>query len=140
MDCESSYFHSLKQALFLLHGSTRVFNELSTERQKALWQAVSQSQPELCEDLIQHFRPAQDKAGAIPVRVSIAGLIRQKRIRTSDSSKELMLSDVLTQFGVIREKGATVLVQGVVLSEDLPIYAAWRLLHHADLFLYLIVQ
>jgi len=39
-ESEHFYFHSLKQALFQLHGSTRLFNELSVEQQRDLWRSV----------------------------------------------------------------------------------------------------
>lgn len=43
VEAEHFYFHSLKQAVFLLHGSTRLFNELSVEVQRSLWQSVRTS-------------------------------------------------------------------------------------------------
>lgn len=39
-DSEHFFFHSLKQAVFLLYGSTRLFNELSVEVQHQLWNSV----------------------------------------------------------------------------------------------------
>lgn len=38
---ESYFFHSFKQAITLIHGSTKYFNDMPIEKQRQLWAAAS---------------------------------------------------------------------------------------------------
>ena len=38
---ESYFFHSFKQAITLIHGSTKYFNDMPIEKQKQLWAAAT---------------------------------------------------------------------------------------------------
>jgi hypothetical protein len=57
-DCEHFYFHSLKQATFLLHGHTRLFNDLSVPQQQALWKAVCDTDQSTFESIAASLLPA----------------------------------------------------------------------------------
>ena len=48
----------MKQALFLLYGSTRLFNELSVENQRKIWQGVQTGSRSLFESIAAQLRPA----------------------------------------------------------------------------------
>ena len=56
---EKYYFHSLKQAIFVLHNSTRIFNELSIHQQQLLWLSIKNCNQQLYEDILKqsHFIP-----------------------------------------------------------------------------------
>lgn len=57
-DCEHFFFHSLKQATFLLHGHTRLFNDLSVPQQQALWRAVCSTDQSAYDSVIASLLPA----------------------------------------------------------------------------------
>lgn len=57
-ESEHFYFHSLKQALFLLHGTTRLFNELSVEQQRSLWRSVQFGDHVQYGDVAGRLRPS----------------------------------------------------------------------------------
>jgi hypothetical protein len=230
-DSEQFYFHSLKQALYVLHGKTKPFNKLSVEQQRALWQAVRDSQREAFEDIAANFRPtapllanmtAVKDVKGIPIRVLrpnkpttqrpvslwkppaavvLAGLEKMDTIETAtaaatvaaavdvaatstteapegtkenaqaapetategkgDNSSEptapaaalheaplvmKTLEDVLQQdfnaalgLGENSCRSLNVVIQGVAVPWDSPIYELWRLMAHCDLFLYIVV-
>lgn len=70
VDSEHFYFHSLKQALFLLHGTTRSFNDLSVEQQRNLWKSIHLSDRSNYELIACSFRPTAllDGSRSNPVR------------------------------------------------------------------------
>jgi len=69
--CESSFFHSIKQAVTLLSGSTKRFNDLSIEKQQRIWAAANKGSLEdwkqsCCETLQPPFLCEMKN---LPVRV-----------------------------------------------------------------------
>lgn len=217
-DSEHFYFHSLKQALYVLHGKTRAFNDLAVEQQQALWQAVRCSERSLFESIGMRFRPALPVENqqlknlkALPVRLlrrskpiaqrpvplwkassatplnsmigkvdasaggggggeegapinAATGLsadqscaadgepssdaINSSSGAAGDSEESMKsLEDVLVQdfgavLGVRDSEGCrslNVMIQGIVVPWEAPIYDVWRLMAHCDLFLYIIV-
>jgi hypothetical protein len=234
VDSEQFYFHSLKQALYVLHGKTKPFNDLSVEQQRALWQAVRDSHREAFEEISATFRlsapllanmAAVKDVKGIPIRVLrrdkpttqrpvslwkppaavvLAGLEKMDTIETAtaaatvaaavdvaatstteptkptkateysapaatetatggkgDNSSEpaapaaalheaplvmKTLEDVLQQdfnaalgLGENSCRSLNVVIQGVAVPWDSPIYELWRLMAHCDLFLYIVV-
>lgn len=57
LDCEKFFFHSLKQALYVLHGHTRPYNDISVEQQRALWKALCNGDYVAYEQIAATFRP-----------------------------------------------------------------------------------
>jgi hypothetical protein len=68
---EKTFFHSLKQALFLLYGHSRVFNGATVEQQQQLWSGVQTGNREKYEEVVSSllFRPLQREVKRLPVRV-----------------------------------------------------------------------
>ena len=61
----SLYCHSLKQALFLLQGSTRGFNELSPEQQEQLWMGACEGNRDVYEAVAKLLRPCTDDSALV---------------------------------------------------------------------------
>lgn len=175
VQCEQMYFHSLKQALFVLHGNTRAFNELSVEQQRKLWQSTQTGNLIEFEGVAVAMRPLSDSNGTrsiqslrgLPVRVvrknkptlqrpvsifkhAETGTIptRSKTCAGSDpvetSARPVVrtLLQVLSEdFGIAAESSERkCIIQGVDVPLHAPIYDLWRLMSHADLFLYIIIR
>lgn len=91
--CEKLYFHSLKQALQLLHGTIRPYNELSLEKQATLWQAPvwQRRQPHIWVDF-QSIRfelfPARPNIKQLPIRFLIPFNNSSSSSSSSDSGSE----------------------------------------------------
>lgn len=216
-DSEHFYFHSLKQALFVLHGKTRAFNDLAVDQQQTLWQAVRCSERSLFESIGAKFRPALPVADyqqlmnlkSLPVRLlrrgkpvvqrpvslwkasstaSLSTAVEKVRLSpvggtsggvaactdgdiqtVGNSSAEdaagsdtvnsvpriapdpeqvkKSLEDVIIQdFGAVLGvtdsdscRSLEVVIQGITVPWEAPIYDVWRLMAHCDLFLYVVV-
>lgn len=65
-ESEHFYFHSLKQALFQLHGTTRLFNELSVEQQRILWKSIQQGDRASYHAIAESLRPAPLLNSTVP--------------------------------------------------------------------------
>lgn len=68
---ERLYIHSLKQAQYLLYGSLRVFNELQSQKQTQLWQAVKNASQSGVDQVLSVLKSA-DNIRHVPVRCIIA--------------------------------------------------------------------
>lgn len=70
--CEKLYFHSLKQSLQLLHGTVRMYNELSVEKQLLLWSAPTKRTRSLWQQfrsVREHLIPTLSDIKQIPLRI-----------------------------------------------------------------------
>jgi hypothetical protein len=67
--CAKLYTHSLKQALFLLHGSTRQYNSLSVESQSLLWESTRSGSYDLWQPISEELTPSPDCLKVIPIRM-----------------------------------------------------------------------
>eukprot|EP00607_Mallomonas_marina_P006509 CAMPEP_0182430904 /NCGR_PEP_ID=MMETSP1167-20130531/44680_1 /TAXON_ID=2988 /ORGANISM="Mallomonas Sp, Strain CCMP3275" /LENGTH=303 /DNA_ID=CAMNT_0024616581 /DNA_START=107 /DNA_END=1015 /DNA_ORIENTATION=+ len=76
------YAHSMKQALYLLTGSTRVFNEMTGAKQDQLWESLCSGNRGQFEAVARHLRPSPDSARLLPIRLISANSHRtiQKNI------------------------------------------------------------
>jgi autophagy-related protein 5 len=66
---EKFYSHSLKQALFVVEGSTRAFNNLAVEQQEHLWEGCNSGSRGIYEQVARSLRPTAEAIRSIPVRV-----------------------------------------------------------------------
>ncbi|KAJ1415076.1 autophagy protein Apg5-domain-containing protein [Ochromonadaceae sp. CCMP2298] len=149
---EKYFFHSLKQALFLLGGNTHAFNELGIEAQRKLWEGVYAGDRRLYEEVASKFLPASllnvDSAESeaqslkcIPMRiVQRSGAISQRPIgfvSQSFGGNPTTLRDFLSEeFQGLDIDGTAVLIQGIAAPLDVPLRDIWSLMCHGDLFLY----
>jgi autophagy-related protein 5 len=146
------YSHSLKQALFLLHGSTRAYNELSKEHRQALWDATTTAAYENFEVIANDLFADPINTRIIPVRIlsTVWTSTLQRPFAALDSSTG-QLTTVQTIFDIVDHhvhalssiSGSKVryslVVQGIVLPKRARLYDIWRVFCHADLFLYVCV-
>ena len=63
------FAHSLKQALFLLYGSTRPYNTLPLDSQESLWLAAKWGQLSRFDHLVEMLMPNIESIRTIPVRI-----------------------------------------------------------------------
>lgn len=162
-EIEHLYFHSLKQAVYLLHGSTRLFNELSVDAQRQLWQSVRISDHcaflSVSEYLVNggaESSAALRELKSLPIRVvrqdkpvvqrPVVPLLTSDAPTTSEARQKL-LRDVLVldlgaQLGISAETvdSFECVVHGIAVPMESPIFDLWKLMHHCDLFLYIIVR
>mmetsp|Transcript_16354 Transcript_16354/g.27633 ORF Transcript_16354/g.27633 Transcript_16354/m.27633 type:complete len:287 (-) Transcript_16354:2125-2985(-) len=127
---EKVYFHSLKQGLFLLHGNTHLFNDLSVTMQNHLWLGIQQgcrsdSYAEIIDGKFKRDCSAEN-VRCIPIRVftrerpmmqrPVAALRSKAPLSNKDadvneeeaSSNIRTLQDVLVEdFGFLSPKGDT---------------------------------
>ena len=70
VEVEKVFFHSMKQALFMLYSNARVFNDLSIENQQLIWKGVVEARGSLQESLFNTvLKLPKDQVKLIPVRL-----------------------------------------------------------------------
>ena len=165
-DSQRFFFHSLKQALYLLHGSTRMFNDLTIENQRSIWNAIQISVNEdfMEAGVVSELEPINvDDFHSIPIRLTTGQqqTYIQRPVTPGKGSKAMKsIADVLTSdFGVdsgllsseketvkkrlsetehsCRHIGMALYAQGVPVPLEAPVIDVWRLMRHCDLFLYI---
>lgn len=160
--CERLFFHSLKQALHLLHGSSRAFSELSLEQQLDLWLSPAgrrkwDSFASVRSVLIPRS-PLETKH--LPVRVvDMNGTQRLRLVKAVDDEgivrtlgqallDELQLpsmanneheEDYSSTNEGFDDSRIIVVAQGLQLPWTAPLFELWKRLSHADLVLYLLL-
>lgn len=159
--CERLFFHSLKQALHLLHGSSRAFSEMSLEQQSDLWLSpFSRKKWDSFASVRSFLMPRSPlEIKHVPVRVvTMKGMQRLRLVKAVDDEgilrtlrqaliDELQLpsaaSDTIEEedsASMIEDSDKTVIVaQGIQIPLTAPLYELWRRLCHADLVLYLLL-
>lgn len=207
-DSEHFYFHSLKQALYVLHGKTKPFNDLSIDQQRALWQAICVGDRVGFERVASGFRPSIPVSSpqslqalrSLPIRIirrdkptlqrpvglwkaatTALDMISPRMENLSMDSKvgaghetedgegegggertvskasagsgastdeslvmktieDVIRQDFGTALGVVEDcHSLQILIQGIEVPWEAPIYELWRLMAHCDLFLYIVV-
>jgi autophagy-related protein 5 len=144
-ESEKYYFHSLKQALYLLHGSTRPFNDLTSEKQSQLWESTYQGSMGMFEQVARDLRPSIENFKFIPLRILFAWdkATYQKPVALFDNDNTyLSVKSYLEPLIHTWEFASAydILIQGIVVPDDMPLYQIWKLFAHADLFLYICVR
>ncbi len=150
--CERLYFHSLKQALQLLYGSIRNFNELSLEKQSTLWMSPTKKQWEQFYVVREALVPSAGQMKSLPLRVLDARkrlsqplpITRQRSAQAMNGDKPVSLREILLDRHAVLTREdlphVDVVVQGVTCDLDAEAYELWKLLCHADLFLYIVIR
>ena len=150
LEMENHYSHSLKQALFLIHGSTRAFNELSVIQQQRIWSGASRGHRDQFEEVAMPLRLPEAQMRHIPVRlVHLSKQVVQRPVHATVISKEGMrqpttLGDVIFAYAESvsmqqRQILPRAICQGIELPPHLGIYPLWRSFASADFFLYIIL-
>jgi autophagy-related protein 5 len=141
IESSERYFdHSLKQALYLLHGTSSSFYGMSVEDKQQIWEGITRSNYDLFETIAIILKPILIATRLVPVRI-----IRhskptiQKPIQTTNSNDtDMLLSDVLEiclpQFNSTLY---SVLIQGIEIPLSAPIFSVWSIFSHPDFFLYI---
>lgn len=141
IETSERYFdHSLKQALYLLHGTSSSFYNMSVENKQQIWESITRSKYDLFKTIAITLKPKLIDVRLVPIRI-----IRhnkptiQKPIQTINSNDtDMLLSDVLDiclpsfNFDLY-----SVLIQGVEIPLSAPVFSVWSIFSHADFFLYI---
>ena len=149
-NAEKHFMHSLKQALHSLHGSTRSFNAINTEDQSAVWECCNSGNRQGYECVAKGVRScSKELVRSIPIRflfvsAQVQVITVQKPCRAfvdEARSQVATLKNVLEQIAPsICLEDHEVVVQGIVIPLESPVYDLWLSLAHADFYLYAIVQ
>lgn len=158
--CERLYFHSLKQALQLLHGAIRHYNELSLEKQAELWAAPVFRRWEEFSVIREALIPSLSSAKHLPIRIIDARIseeddktqpkaLRQRVVSissdtTADDKNIITLRQILVdQLRILTPEElqrVNIVIQGIICDADVDAYEIWKYFCHADLFMYLIIE
>ena len=95
---EKYYFHSLKQAIFVLHNSTRIFNELSIHQQQLLWFSIKNCNQQLYEDILKqsHFIPELLESFSSSALPSSSSLLLPSSTSSSSTENNYQQSEVIS--------------------------------------------
>jgi len=145
-DSERYFSHSLKQALYLLHGSTSAYNSLTVELKKSFWDSVcSGSDYQTFQSISSDLLLISTTVNKLPIRFIKQGYpTRQISIEVLKNEDEILLSDVISQLNDNDIKSSDqykLLVHGIDITCHLnvPIQELWRRFHHGDFFMYIII-
>jgi len=132
---QSTFKHSLKQALTLQQGSSKGAMNVTKESHGLLWEAVTTAK-------VQIYRRVFSKtATAMPVSIPIRMLVNgihppiQRRV---DGTTALTLADLLRQW-IPSSDDMICRVCGVEPPRSTPLVELWRHCAHPDQFLYIVV-
>jgi hypothetical protein len=141
LNVERTFFHSFKQALTILFGSCRSFNEMNVEQQNMLWGSIVNNNGNsfgmIIHDIIELPRRA------VPVRlIKEGGSMFQKVIKipelTSFSTAGMSLSMILKEHFHVELDTSQFTIQGIDAPLEVSIVDLWEEFHFADLFIYIV--
>ena len=154
-ETQRTFFHTLKQALHQLYGSTSHFNLLTIENQTTLWNSINQSDFSQYATLLSILSPNTETIKNIPIRILTIDPanpslfhVRQRlskahlESKTEEIGPERGLLQVLVEdYQIINIESFHVIVQGVELQqlENIPIKSFYQLMRHGDFYLYILV-
>jgi hypothetical protein len=160
------YFHTIKQSLHQLYGSTSDFNLLTIENQNQLWKAVNSGNLEQFRLLQSILAPEKQTIRQIPVRIFIDGIVRQKLVRPSRSStsssvsasassseitietgnqetneeQNLLQYMLIEDFQVVNLVDYLIVIQGIVIEQLLvPLVSFYLHMRYSDFYLYILL-
>jgi hypothetical protein len=138
------FFHSLKQSLHLIHGSTRAFTLLTLENQSNIWEGSCNGDQKMYQlGSTELFAPKED-IRYLPIRlIYLNGCVIQKPVTVFDSDKnEVKLSHVISKFlphlNTEQITEDSFLIHGITIPLTAGIYDVWKLFHYGDMFLYIV--
>ena len=146
-EIERYYNHSLKQALYLLHGNSNIYNTLTIESKKSLWDSINTNDNKMYQSITNNFSKSIDVVKLIPVRFLIVGYptIQLSIQSINKNGYETLLKDPIIDINNnIKKQNYNIykiIIQGIDMTCHLnvPIYELWNLFSHGDLFLYVII-
>ena len=145
VEIEKQYMHTIKQALFCLHGNSRVFTTLPLDRQAQLWDAICNTKGPDYYDVIHTLKPTNTDIKIVPIRMLQSNKpMIQRPFHCWNEDKLTTLGDlssVLTsEYGINMEE-FDVIIQGVSFVDldirQIELYSLWSKLCSCDLFLYI---
>lgn len=142
---EQHFYHSLKQALFLEHGSSKLAMSIPRDEQKLMWDSLRNQDPVAFCKLNRRFKSRSPEA--IPVRFlrSQDSMMTQVPCKTHDEDGSLItiaaaLGSVMPPFssssGSPPMDAGCIVCHGTRIPLDAPLVEVWEALCHPDHFLY----
>jgi hypothetical protein len=97
-ELEKIFFHSIKQSIFLLYGTTMMFNDLNVEQQRNIWKAANTGERRLYEPVMKTIRPHKEAIKLLPVRLiqRHSPVITQKPVKVFADSSMTSLQGVVS--------------------------------------------
>lgn len=138
-DSERYYNHSLKQALYLLHGNTNAFNSLTIECKQSVWNSVCTGDYNTFQQVSRDLISTTSTIKKLPIKfIKLGYPTVQINI---DTTRVILLKDVIDKLDD-HDMNSRLLVHGIDISCHLnvPIYDIWKLFYHGDLFMYIIIS
>ena len=140
---EFHFFHSLKQGMYLEHGSSATAMSMQADEQQRLWLAM-------CADDAASFaatdkRLRRTRPSAVPVRLVVDGApVAQPFLRMespADEGGSITVGDVLRKHLSLPTGafGVRAVCHGVDVPANAPLAEVWAALAHPDHFLYVTV-
>jgi autophagy-related protein 5 len=140
---KSNYFHSLKQGLFLEHGSSGTAMSIEKADQMRLWESVHRCDGGAFHTVDRRLRKTIPHA--VPVRILLPEfVVLQPFCRTSNDAGPLItIQDFVLQnvsISLDNLKQSEILCHGVQLCLAAPLVEVWAALAFPDHFLYLVLR
>ena len=143
---ESFYYQSLKQSLYLLYNSTNIFNSLSSNLQKQLWDGIVTNEIYSSKVILNQLITNIQTFRTIPIRILLLNtlIIIQKPINIQNSVTITLINVISLilniSIDILLQNNISVTIHGIKMSLDASILSIWQYFHHFDLFLYLIID
>lgn len=150
------YFHTIKQALHQLLGSSSNFNLLTIDHQTQLWNAINSGDFNSFSTVSQIMLPGLpesiEEIKQVPVRMMIdGGVMRQRLVRpnkpnSSDtsvqSSMRTLYEIIVEDFQISNPENYEIVVHGITLGSiefTIPIKEFYLIMRNSDFFLYFLL-
>jgi len=142
---EKHFSHSLKQALQLIHGNTRLFNSLSAEGNDQLLRGVRFGCYSDYAEIAFQFKASTETIRTVPIKFMLAssGHSIQQSVsafqRPNDRESRTTLEQAIPISARLQwERHGPIVakVHGIAIPLGAPVFDLWDQFHHADLFLY----
>ncbi len=145
VEIEKQFMHTVKQAMFLLHGNSRVFTTLPLDKQSQLWDAICNTKGPEYYDVTQLLKPTITNTKIVPLRILQCNKpMIQRPFHCWNEDKQTTLGDVssaiTSELGIKKEE-YEVVIQGITFADldmhQIELYSLWSALSSSDLFLYI---
>jgi hypothetical protein len=129
-----NYFHSVKQGLYLEHGSSDAAMRLAREKQRRLWEYLIGNNASAFAAIDGELRKVP--ANRIPVRLVLRGG-RVLQPPCGGGAEAIPLRDFISEYLSVSSGSLRAVCHGVPVCLDTPLVELWSALSFPDHFLYL---
>lgn len=155
-DATRHFFHCFKQAIYLINGNNTVFTMMLQAEQTCLFRATSSGNYLEFESIVSdEMKAEREVMKNIPIRVISLNknrttiVVQHSPHKLSSSSEKAEESVEMSVGQYLNESHADlgdtlpedycIIVQGLIIPPDQPLFELWNVLHHGDLYLNIII-